>query len=674
MIVKRDKKSSPVIAILIIVLVAYVVLKMLTGIDNNGGQFSFDVIQKASDDVFKFWQPLNFTTRNIGISLAFGLFGWAAYECLRLQNKKNMQENTYGSAEWQDSSVIAKKKDKDIKDNIILTQTEQVSKNMRTSGMNRHILIVGRPGTGKSRYFFKPNLLNATGCLVITDPKGELLRDCSGNLVRNGYDIKVLNLDDMSSSNHYNPFMYIRTIMVDEVDKETGELVSVEKIKEDDVMTLIDCIMKNTKSDQIETQTGDPFWEKAEMLYLQALCYYMLEEYKDRPLKKNFATILNLIRKSAPDSHGRSELDGLFYEFEKKYGSEHIAVKQYKHFKVSASSPKMMSTIIMTATARLGCFNIKALSDITSDDTMELDRIGMPIDDKKLAEVNSHSTKKSKHGKVAYFIITKPSANTFNFIGTLMYTQLFQQIDENALRCGGSLATPTDMYLDEFRQQGQIPMFQEMLAYVRGLNVGIVICLQSLAQLKEFYKDTWENILDCCDTMMLIGSNTKETNEYFSTLLGKKTWYKKSSGRTFSRQGSSNQNWDVVGRELATIDELAKIEKGHCVLFIANIGAFYSQLYDLTKHPDYKYIYEPWRDAETKQWKYVHNPNDVTEKSPQQQVADYFDKIFGNNKFVDTSADNIDDFVLADDDNNEADDDIDGILLPETFLVNIDTE
>lgn len=456
MIVKRDKKSSPIIAILIIVLVAYVALKMLTGIDNNNGEFSFDVLQKASDDIFKFWQPLNFTTRNIGISFAFGLFGWATYECLRLQNKKNMQENTYGSAEWQDSSVIAKKKDKDIKDNIILTQTEQVSKNMRKSGMNRHILIVGRPGTGKSRYFFKPNLLNATGCLVITDPKGELLRDCSGNLIRNGYDIKVLNLDDMSSSNHYNPFMYIRTIMVDEINKETGELVTIEKIKEDDVMTLIDCIMKNTKSDQIETQTGDPFWEKAEMLFMQALCYYMLEEYKDRPLKKNFGTILELIRKSAPDSHGRSELDGLFYDFERKYGAEHIAVKQYKHFKVSASSPKMMSTIIMTATARLGCFNIKALSDITSDDTMELDRIGMPIDDKKLAEVNSHSTRKSKHGKVAYFIITKPSANTFNFIGTLMYTQLFQQIDENALRCGGSLATPTDMYLDEFRQQGQI--------------------------------------------------------------------------------------------------------------------------------------------------------------------------------------------------------------------------
>lgn len=670
MIVKREKKSSPIISIVIIVLVAYITLKFMTAIDNNNGVFSFDILQRASDDIFKFWQPLHITTKNIGISVAVGLFGWATYECLRLQNKKNLQENTYGSAEWQNSSVIADKKEKDIKDNIILTETEQVAKNMRKSGMNRHILIVGRPGTGKSRYFFKPNILNATGCLIITDPKGELLRDCGGNLIRQGYDIKVLNLDDMSMSNHYNPFMYIRTIKVDEIDKTTGEVVTVNKIKEDDVMTLIDCIMKNTKSDQIETQTGDPFWEKSEMLYMQALCYYMLEEFKDRPLKQNFNTILELIRLSAPDNSGRSELDRLFNDFEKKYGSEHIAVKQYKHFKVSASSPKMMSTIIMTATARLGCFNIKALSDITSDDTMELDRVGMPIDKNKLDEINNKSSRKSGHGKVAYFIITKPSANTFNFIGTLMYTQLFQQIDENAIRCGGSLATPTDMYLDEFRQQGQIPMFQEMLAYVRGLNVGIVICLQSLAQLKEFYKDTWENILDCCDTMMLIGSNTKETNEYFSTLLGKKTWYKKSSGRTFARQGSSSQNWDVVGRELATIDELAKLEKGHCVLFIANIGAFYSKLYDLTKHPNYQYVYEPWRDEETKQWKYEHQPNKMTDIEPSsKQVEALMKQLFGNNCVVKFEADNIEE--LADEFN---DDDDDNILLPEDFLVGINTE
>lgn len=215
------------------------------------------------------------------------------------------------------------------------------------------------------------------------------------------------------------------------------------------------------------------------------------------------------------------------------------------------------------------------------------------------------------------------------------------------------------------------PMFQEMLAYVRGLNVGIVICLQSLAQLKEFYKDTWENILDCCDTMILIGSNTKETNEYFSTILGKKTWYKKSSGRTFSRQGSSSQNWDVVGRELATIDELAKIEKGHCVMFIANVGAFYSPLYDLTKHPNYQFIYEPWRSEETKQWLYIHNPNEVVEETKQEnELLSSIKQIFGKNCEIKSESEPLSVESLTADD-FATDDDADAILLPEDFLIGI---
>ena len=634
MIVKREKKHSFIIPLIIIVLVFYVMMKIMTGVDNNGGTINLDILNDISDNILRFWEPLSITPRNLGISAFVALFGWATYECLRLQNKKNLQENTYGSAEWQESSALEKRRAKNIEDNIILTETEQVAKNMRKSGMNRHICIIGRPGTGKSRYFFKPNLLNATGTVVCTDPKGELLRDCGGNLVRMGYDIKVLNLDDMSSSNHYNPFNYIRNVYEDVIDERTGEVKTVKKIKEDDVMTLIDCIMKNTKSDQIDTQTGDPFWEKAELLFLECLVYYMMEEYKDNPYKKNFTTILELMRLAEPNDKGESSLDSLFEEFAHEYGEDHIAVKQYKHFKVSASSPKMMSTIIMTATARLSCFNIKALADITNDDNMELDRIGLPIDKDELRKINEKHNTNSGNGKVCYFIITKPSNNTFNFIGTLMYTQLFQQIDENALRCGGSLATQLDMYMDEFRQQGQIPMFQEMLAYVRGLNVGIVICLQSLSQLKEFYKDTWENILDCCDTIILIGSNSKETNEYFSQLLGKKTWYKKSSGRTFSKQGSSSTNWDVVGRELATIDELAKLEKGYCIMWIANIGAFYSKLYDLTKHPNYQYIFEPWREKETIKWKYVHNPNDNKVLSSNQKIHNLLVDILDDNDII----------------------------------------
>ena len=667
MIVKKEKKQSPIIPILIILLVSYVALKFLTCLDNNDGSFSSEMLSTFSDDVLKFWQPINFTVKNIAISLSCGAFGWAVWETLRLQNKKNMQENTYGSAEWQDSSVLAAKKDKNIQDNIILTKTEQVSKNSRKSGMNRHILVVGRPGTGKSRYFFKPNILNATGSLVITDPKGELLRDCGANLVRQGYSIKVLNLDDMSSSNHYNPFHYLRKKVEMVTDEKTGELVKQERLEEDDVMTLINVIMQNTKSDQIETQTGDPFWEKAEMLYLQSLIYYMMEEYKNDPLQQNFTTILRLIRLSKPNDKGVSELDRYFDDFQDRYGKDHIAVKQYRHFQVSGASPKTMSTIIMTATARLGCFNIEALANLTDYDDMELDRVGMPTNEDDLQHIYDETGHRHGNGKVAYFIVTKPSNSTFNFIGTIMYTQLFQQIEANAKICGGSLATPLDMYMDEFRQQGQIPRFQEELALVRGYNVGITICLQSLSQLKEFYKDTWETVLDCCDTMMLIGSNTKETNEYFSTLLGKKTWYKKSSGRTFSKQGSNSTNWDVVGRELATIDELAKIEKGHCVLFIANIGAFYSELYDVTQHPNYQYCFEPWNKEETAEWKYVHQspPKQLSENG---KILYYFQQVLGKDCKLTVNNKEVSLEELASNTSLDTDDDVSEIFVAKDFI------
>lgn len=329
-------------------------------------------------------------------------------------------------------------------------------------------------------------------------------------------------------------------------------------IQEDDVMSLINTIMANTKSENIQNTSGDPFWEKAEMIYLQALFYYTLRHYDKA--HQNFTTVLNLIRLSNPDSTGVSNLDRLFDNWTKDE-PEAIGVKQYKHFKVAASAPKMMSTIIMVATARLASFNIKEIANMTETDTMELNRIGMPLDDNSplLKQINSESNKPIGNGKVAYFVITKPSNNTFNYLASIFYTQIFEIIDENAKLCGGSLATPLEIYMDEWSQLGEIPRFVEELAYLRGLNVGITVGLQSLSQLKQKYKDSWESVLDCCDSTLFLGGMSKETLEYLVALLGKKTWYKKSSGRTYARQGSSSTNWDVVGRELATLDELSKM-------------------------------------------------------------------------------------------------------------------
>lgn len=613
MLVKRKEKNSFIIPLLIFVLVFYVVIRVMTQIDVNGGKFDITMINEVLNNIYKLNTPLSLTAKNVGISAGIALFALMVYSSYKMSYKKNIQENTYGSAEWQSPSTLNKRKDKDIANNIILTSTEQVSKNMKVSHLNRNICVVGRPGMGKSKFFFEPNILNATGTFIATDPKGELLRDCGYAIKQKGYDIRVLNLDHKEKSNHYNPFLYVRKVyktMTDEDIEKIGEKeVSQEsRLKEDDVMTLINVIMSNTKSEQIQAQTGDPFWEKAEILFLQSLFYYILEEYKDDPLQQNFKTVMRLLRLATPDKTGRSLLDELFIRFEEEYGSEHIAVKQWKHFKVASASQKMTATIVMTATARLGCFNIKEIEDLVATDNMELERIGMPIDEKELQEINKKTPKKSKNGKVAYFIITKPSEPTFNFIAAIMYTQIFQIIDDNAEKCGGSLATPLDMYLDEFAQLGEIPNFLQEIAYVRGLNVGIVVCLQSLSQLKEHYEKNWETLLDCCDITLLLGSNSKETLEYFVTLLGKKTWYKKSSGRTFARQGSSNQNWDVVGRELATIDELKNLGYGNCVMFISNIGAFFSKLYDIKKHPYYPLMYDSWV-PETKKYFYDHNGN-----------------------------------------------------------------
>jgi len=324
------------------------------------------------------------------------------------------------------------------------------------------------------------------------------------------------------------------------------------------------------------------------MVFLQAIIYYIIFKCDDK--EKNFKTVLKLIRLAEPDKEGNSTLSRMFDKWAET-DPENIGVKQWKHFKVSASSPKMMSTIIMTASARLAPFNISEVESMTVDDTMELNRIGG----------------KGNEGKIAYFIINSPNDSTFNFIASILYTQIFSIIDANAGKNNGSLSTPVQIYCDEWAQLGVIPRYLENLAYVRGLNCGITTCLQSLSQLKKVYKDNWETALDCSDYVLFLGSRSKETLEYMSNMLGKKTWYKKSSGRTYSRQGSSSYNWDIVGRELAFVDELARMESGYGILLVAGMRPFYSKLYDLTKHPRYNELFESWNEKETIQNRYNHS-------------------------------------------------------------------
>jgi type IV secretion system protein VirD4 len=281
----------------------------------------------------------------------------------------------------------------------------------------------------------------------------------------------------------------------------------------------------------------------------------------------------------------------------------------------------------MTASARLAPFNMQEVNDLVMDDNMELDRIGKPVD---LIERNSNgeivldATGKPKKagGKVAYFIVTNPNDATFNFLAALMYTQIFNIIDRNAEENGGRLSIPCNVWMDEFRQLGIIPRFLENWAYVRGLNCGITVILQSLSQFKKIYKDEWETGLDCCDYKLFLGSQSKETLEYMSALLGKQTLAVLNDSRTYSKQGSTSKSWQVYGRELATVDELAEMKKGYGILQMSGTKPFYSKLYQLEKDPQHKKLWESWTEIKGKS-----NPEFRKTKEWQENHAKYYDHL-----------------------------------------------
>lgn len=600
MIVKRtNKKSNLLLYLLIFLFIFYYALRCFTAIE-KAGNFEFDILTKEIDNIWKITTPLILSFNNVMYSSGIALFVIMVIETYRMQTKKNIQENSMGSSEWEDPQATKKIRDDDFSNNFIFTKTEIISKFMRKTGLNLNITMVGRPGTGKSRYVYKNNLLNANGeTIICTDPKGELLRTCGYSLKQQGYTIKVLNLVEKWKGNHYNPLYYIKRLPHDaptikDIEKsfnagvhpiiqteEQLEKAVNEMIQEDDVMRLINLLMANTKGENIEQTTGDPYWEHATNLYLQSLIY--LAKWQERYLNTpcNFERVLELIRMSKADesenSNGLSRVD-MFYEEIRQKEPDYIGLKQWDHFKITAKSPKMLATIIMEATVRIASFNIREVAEMTQDDDMELYRIG----------------KAGNEGKIIYFIITDPMDSTYNFLASLFYSQIFTIIDANAKANDGQCANLVMLYMEEFAQLGDIPRFVETLAYIRGLNAGCLVGLQSLSQLKGKYKDSWETVLDCCDTFLFLGSKSKETLEYVSVLMGKKTWYKKSSGRTTSKNNSSTYTWDVQGRELAMIDELERMPKGHAVVLMGDYYPFYSELFDIKNNPRYGELYEEW--------------------------------------------------------------------------------
>lgn len=622
MIVKNFKKSSVLINILLFIFVTYFVMRVCTLMNDNQGKITLEILDMALNNLYKIWLPFNLTKENILASVGCGIFSVMLLETYYLTDKKNMQNEAMGSAQWSDGKEFKKIQDKNFYNNYILTSQAIISRNMAVSKLSRNIIMIGAPGRGKSRYVFKPNLLNSNGNTIIcTDPKGELLRDCGNALKEQGYDIKVLNIDEKWKSNRYNPLNYIKKLPIDAIDVKTIERARMEGkddekldedtfnerinhvIQEDDVMSLVNTLFANTKGD-IDTTQGDPFWEHLANLYVQALIYIALWYSKVFGQACNFQTILYYISVTKLDEDGNiTEIDNLVNKIREEE-PDYIGINQWDLFKTSATTPKTLTTVTLEAVARLNSFNIKEVKNLTSDDDMELNRIGKGGDE----------------GKIAYFIITNPNDNTFNYLANMFYSQIFNIIDRNAKENDGSLAVPTDLYMDEWYQLGEIPRFLEILAYIRGLNCGVLIGVQSVGQLEGRYKDNWETVFDCCDHILYLGSKSKKTLDYMSAIMGKQTLYKYTTGKTRSKQNSNSKNWDIYGRELATIDELGRMKKGYAILLSGEYLPLYSKLYDLNKHPRYDLIFEPWDKG---------NPvNDAKRYNHQQEMLKTAEEIY----------------------------------------------
>ncbi len=469
------------------------------------------------------------------------------------------------------SGNIEKIKEKYKDADMLLTKTERIS--LYNYVLNMNTAILGGAGAGKSRGYGMPNILQAHSSYIITDPKGELLEKSGYFLTEiRGYKVRVLNLDEKHLSDGYNPFVYIHP------EREGYE---------ERVLSLIETIIINTDGGEKKNGT-DPFWDKAERLFLQAIFFFVCDGFVEE--ERNMGTVLALIRmlKIAEDEDNLdSDLDYFARIFARKHGKDHIGVQQFEEFREKASG-KTAKSIVISAVARLAPFRTKAVQNIFSYDSMNLEMVG--------------------EEKTAIFVVVPPTDTTFNFIAGMLFTQLFQELQYCAIQVhkhdGQRLPVPCRFILDEFANTCKIPNFVQILAYARSLGIGITVILQSLEQIKNMYKDEWGVIIDNCNTLLYLGGIAHmDTLEYMSKLIGKGTFDKRTTGRTRGRQGSSSENFDVVGRELLDPSEIRKLDKKKCLLVVSGRNPFYSEKYEYISHPNYRYT----SDANAA-YSYSHNP------------------------------------------------------------------
>ena len=465
--------------------------------------------------------------------------------------KKFRQGKEYGSARWGNKKDIEPYMDEKFQNNILLTQTERLTMNSRPSNpkyaRNKNVLVIGGSGSGKTRFYVKPNLMQMHSSYCITDPKGTIVLECGKMLEDNGYEIKILNTINFKKSMKYNPFAYLRS--------------------EKDILKLVQTIIANTKGEG--EKAGEDFWVKAEKLYYTALIGYIF--YEAPREEKNFATLLDMIDASEvreDDETYMNPIDRLFEALEKREPT-HFAVKQYKKYKLAAG--KTAKSILISCGARLAPFDIQELRDLMKEDELELDTLG--------------------DRKTALFVIISDTDDTFNFVVSIMYSQLFNLLCDKADDVyGGRLPVHVRCLLDEFANIGLIPKFEKLIATIRSREISASIILQAQSQLKAIYKDNADTIVGNCDSTLFLGGKEKTTLKDLSETLGKETIDLYNTSETRSNQKSFGLNYQKTGKELMSQDEITVMDGSKCIFQLRGVRPFLSDKFDITKHKNYKLL------------------------------------------------------------------------------------
>ena len=465
--------------------------------------------------------------------------------------KKFRQGKEYGSARWGTRKDIEPYMDEKFENNILITQTERLTMNGRPPNpkyaRNKNVLVIGGSGSGKTRFYVKPNLMQMHSSYCVTDPKGTIVLECGKMLEDNGYEIKILNTINFKKSMKYNPFAYLKS--------------------EKDILKLVQTIIANTKGEG--EKAGEDFWVKAEKLYYTALIGYIF--YEAPKEEKNFKTLLDMIDASEvreDDETYMNPIDRLFEALEKRHPT-HFAVKQYKKYKLAAG--KTAKSILISCGARLAPFDIEELRELMSEDELELDTLG--------------------DRKTALFVIISDTDDTFNFVVSIMYSQLFNLLCDKADDVyGGRLPVHVRCLLDEFANIGLIPKFEKLIATIRSREISASIILQAQSQLKAIYKDNADTIVGNCDSTLFLGGNEKTTLKELSETLGKETIDLYNTSETRSNQKSFGLNYQKLGKDLMSQDEITVMDGGKCIFQLRGVRPFLSDKFDITKHKNYKLL------------------------------------------------------------------------------------